>query len=59
MNAQELDDVYTQLCHALTAAGEEKTALVLARLSLLLMQQAASAAAVAQAIDDATDGMLA
>jgi hypothetical protein len=59
MNAQELDDVYTQLCHALTAAGEARTAQVLARLALLLMQQASSAAAVARAIDDATDGILA
>ncbi len=53
MNATELDDAYTRLCHGLTAAGEAATPKILARLVLLLMTQAADAAAVTQAIDDA------
>jgi hypothetical protein len=58
MNAAELDELYTKLCHALTAAGEAKTPMVLARLTLLLMESAASASVVDKAIDEAIDGML-
>ncbi|MBX3642592.1 MAG: hypothetical protein KF720_05915 [Rubrivivax sp.] len=56
MNAQELDDVYTQLCHGLTAAGEAETPNVLARLVLLLLLQVPSAAAASQAVADALQG---
>lgn len=38
MTEQQLDELYTQTCHAMTALGAEKTELFLARLSLLLMQ---------------------
>ena len=57
MNAQELDDVYTQLCHGLTAAGEAETPNVLARLVLLLLLQAPSAEAASQAVADALHGV--
>lgn len=58
MTAQELDDVYSKLCHALTSAGEDKTAQILARLVLLLMQRSQSPQEFGQAIDDAVEGML-
>ncbi|MEO8079587.1 MAG: hypothetical protein ABI641_03600 [Caldimonas sp.] len=57
MSATELDELYTQLCHGLTQVGEAKTPHVLARLVLLLMQQAPAAAPIAQAIEDALDGV--
>jgi hypothetical protein len=57
MNAQELDDVYTQLCHGLTTAGEAATEKILARLVLLLLLQAPSAQAASQAVADALEGM--
>jgi hypothetical protein len=53
MTASELDDVYTQLCHGLTAAGDAATPRVLARLVLLLLLQAPSAEAAAKAVADA------
>lgn len=56
MNAQELDDAYTRLCVALTAAGEEHTPMVLARLALLLMQEVGNVERVTRAIDAATEG---
>lgn len=56
MTAQELDDVYTQLCHGLSAAGDEATSRVLARLVLLLLLQAPSAAAASKAVADALEG---
>ena len=57
MNAQELDDVYTQLCRpGLTAASEAETPNVLARLVLLLLLQVPSAAAASQAVADALQG---
>ena len=57
MNAQELDDVYTQLCHGLTAAGEAETPQVLARLVLLLLLQVPSAEAASKAVADALQGV--
>jgi len=56
LDAQELDDVYTHLGHTLTAAGEARTPMVLARLVLLLMQEAGDAARVRRAIDAAAEG---
>lgn len=56
MNAQELDDAYTRLCMALTAAGEHKTPMVLARLALLLMQEVGNVERVTHAIEAAADG---
>lgn len=37
MNEQELDGVYTELCHALGAAGEEGATKLLSRFALLAM----------------------
>ena len=56
MTASELDDVYTQLCHGLTAVGDAATPQVLARLVLLLLLQAPSAEAAAKAVADALAG---
>jgi hypothetical protein len=39
MTEEELDELYTQACRAMTTAGEEKTELYLARLVLLLMHE--------------------
>lgn len=57
MDPQELDDVYTQLCHGLTAAGEEQTPKILARLVLLLLLQMPSSQVAAKAVEDALEGM--
>lgn len=56
MNAQQLDEAYTRLCNALSAAGEAKTPAVLARLALLLMQEVGDLDRVIRAIDDAAEG---
>lgn len=56
MDAAQLDDAYTRLCHGLTEAGEQATPQVLARLVLLLMQQVDDAQKVEQAIDEALEG---
>lgn len=56
MNAQQLDEAYTRLCHALDAAGEARAPAVLARLALLLMQETGDLGRVLRAIDDAADG---
>ncbi len=50
MSEQELDEVYTRLCHGLTDAGEAHTPAVLARLVLLLMKRVDDAAAIHEAI---------
>lgn len=57
MNAQDLEDVYTKLCHRLTELGEAKTPAALARLVLLLMKQVDDAAAIDRAIDAALESM--
>ena len=57
MTAQELDDLYTRLCHGLTAAGEEKTPLILARLVLLMMRRSDSLETCRADIDDALHGL--
>jgi len=57
MTAQELDDLYTRLCHGLTAAGEEKTPLILARLVLLMMRRSDSPETCRADIDDALHGL--
>ncbi len=55
MSEEELDETYTTLCLALTEAGESRTPMVLARLSLLLMKQVADAQTVREAIASAAD----
>jgi len=58
MTAQELDDLYTRLCHGLTAAGEEKTPMILARLVMLMMRRSQSPEACRADIDDALHGLI-
>ncbi len=50
---QELDDVYTETCYAMTDLGEAKQALFLARLALLLMKEVGDAGRVRGAIEAA------
>ncbi|MGE5794919.1 MAG: hypothetical protein ACM36B_19640 [Bacteroidota bacterium] len=47
---QELDDVYTRACYAMTELGEGKQPLFLARLALLLMKEVGDADRVRGAI---------
>lgn len=39
MTPAELDEIYSALCHRLTAAGEEQALLYLSRLTLLLANE--------------------
>jgi Protein of unknown function (DUF2783) len=50
---QELDEVYTQACHAMTELGEARQALYLARLALLLMKEVGEAGRIRAAIEAA------
>ena len=51
LNDQELDELYTQTCHAMTAQGEARTPLFLARLALLLMKEVGDGVRVRAAIE--------
>jgi len=55
MTEEDLDNVYTKLCHALTEVGEAQTPAVLARLTLLPMKRVGSVAAIHEAIDTALE----
>jgi hypothetical protein len=50
---QELDDVYTRACYAMTELGEAKQPLFLARLALLLMKEVGDSKRVRAAIEAA------
>ncbi len=50
---QELDEVYTQACCAMTEVGEARTPLYLARLALLLMKEVGDVARIRAAIEAA------
>lgn len=50
---QELDDVYTRVCYAMTELGEAKQPLFLARLALALMKEVGDAGRIRAAIDSA------
>ena len=50
LSAQQLDDLYTELCHGMTEQGETRTTLILARLALLLMNEVGNAERVRNAI---------
>jgi len=54
LTAQELDDLYTDLCYRMARAGEAATPQILARLTLLLIHAVGDAACVRQAIVQAT-----
>ena len=53
MTDTELDAVYTQLCHTLTAAGQTQAPLLLARFALLAMLRIDDAPALLRMIDQA------
>lgn len=57
LDEQQLDEVYTQACHAMTGLGEDKMPLFLARLALLLMKEVGDAQRVRAAIDEARQGL--
>ena len=50
---QELDDVYTTACYAMTDVGEARQPLFLARLALLLMKEVGDTARIRAAIESA------
>jgi hypothetical protein len=50
---QELDEVYTRTCYAMTTLEEGKQPLFLARLALLLMKEVGDAGRIGQAIEGA------
>jgi hypothetical protein len=50
VNADELDEVYSELCHRMTAQGEEGALLYLGRLVLLLANEVGDADKVSAAI---------
>lgn len=55
LTPDELDRVYTRLCHTMSALGEAQAPLFLARFALLAMVRIADAAAVDRLIDAAAD----
>jgi Protein of unknown function (DUF2783) len=57
LTAEQLDDVYTRACYAMTELGEAKGELFLARLALLLMKEVGDAPRVLAAIEAAKQGM--
>lgn len=56
LSHQELDDLYTDLCYRMSEAGEAAMPEILARLSLLLMNEVGDAPRVRAAIDEALHG---
>lgn len=50
MTALELDELYTQLCHAIDAAGAGQGEAYLARLVLLLIDEISTPARISTAI---------
>ncbi|MBB3041750.1 DUF2783 domain-containing protein [Nocardioides soli] len=53
LSSAELDELYSLLSAGLTAAGDEQTSMVLARLALLLMHEVGDKERVHAAIQDA------
>lgn len=53
LSAQELEDLYTDLCYRMSEAGEAATPEILARLALALMHEVGDAGRVRRAIDAA------
>lgn len=53
MNAAELDDIYSAICHRMTAAGESEALLYLGRLTLLLVNEIGDPAVIRRALDAA------
>ena len=57
LNPDQLDEVYTRACYAMTELGEAKGELYLARLALLLMKEVGDAPRILTAIETAKQGM--
>ncbi|MEU3617973.1 hypothetical protein ABZ725_37505 [Streptomyces sp. NPDC006872] len=53
MNAEEQDEIYSEICHRMTAAGEEGALLYLSRLTLLLAHEVDSAERIRAAVQTA------
>ena len=57
LSEAELDAVYTQFCHQMTALGEAQAPLFMARFALLAMTRIGDAAAVKQLVVQAAKDM--
>jgi hypothetical protein len=57
MNADQLGEIYTQVCHAMTRVGEDSTELFLSRLVLLLMHEIGEPERIRKAVEDAEAGL--
>ena len=56
MTEEDLDELYTQCCRAMTGAGVDKTELYLARLVLLLMHEIDEPQRIRRALAAAGEG---
>ena len=57
MTEEDLDELYTQTCRAMTSAGADKTELYLARLVLLLMHEIDEPQRIRRALAAAGEGL--
>jgi hypothetical protein len=57
MNADQLGEIYTETCQAMTRAGEDNTELFLGRLVLLLMHEIGAPERIRNAIAEAESGL--
>jgi hypothetical protein len=57
MNASDLDAVYTHLCRTMTAVGEERAPLFLARFALLAIDRLGDANVVRELTEAAAEGL--
>ena len=57
MTDEDLDELYTQACRAMTSAGAEKTELYLARLVLLLMREIDDPRRIKRALEAAAEDL--
>lgn len=57
MTDQQLDEVYTEACQAISAVGDEQASLFLGRLALLLMLKLDDPAAIREVIAQAKNGI--
>ncbi len=56
LSAQDLENIYTDLCYRMSERGDEATPEILARLVLTLMNQIDEPERLRRAIDEALDG---
>lgn len=57
MTEEDLDELYTQTCRAMTSAGANKSELFLARLVLLLMREIDEPQRIRRALAAAGEGL--